>query len=160
MCLHVYDWLLVVVVESNPSVHFCVQERDLFKWRMIIAVVRNFVGLYHGIRTLNLCDTGAALCQFSCCCHLSHEFYRRVTVICLFHKALSLFTCLDLCSIGSLPSVPETFHARLPVSVKSQYRDPSKLCFLFWPWKCPRREGVSLRSVFVVVRSACVSPAA
>ena len=32
MCLHVYDWLLVVVVvESNPSVHFCVQERDLFK---------------------------------------------------------------------------------------------------------------------------------
>ena len=67
---------------------------------MIIAVVRNFVqlrkeslkknsGLYHGIRTLNLCDTGAALCQFSCCCHLSHEFYRRVTVICLFHKALS-----------------------------------------------------------------------
>ena len=31
MCLHVYDWLFVVVVESNPSVHFCVQERDLFK---------------------------------------------------------------------------------------------------------------------------------
>jgi len=30
MCLHVYDWLLVVVVESNPFVHFCVQERDLY----------------------------------------------------------------------------------------------------------------------------------
>ena len=154
MCLHVYDWLLVVVVESNLSVHFCVQERDLFKWRMIIAVVRNFVQLRkESLKKIQACttgfepltDTGAALCQFSCCCHLSHEFYRRVTVICLFHKALRLFTCLDLCSIASLSSVPETFHARLPVSVKSQYRDPSKLCFLFWPWKCPRREGVSLR---------------
>ena len=154
MCLHVYDWLLVVVVESNPSVHFCVQERDLFKWRMIIAVVRNFVQLRkESLKKIQACttgfepltDTGAALCQFSCCCHLSHEFYRRVTVICLFHKALRLFTCLDLCSIASLSSVPETFHARLPISVKSQYRDPSKLCFLFWPWKCPRREGVSLR---------------
>ena len=67
-------------------------------------------------------------------------------------KLSLLFTCLDLCSIGSLPSVPETFHARLPVSVKSQYRDPSKLCFLFWPSKCPRREGVPLRcSLWYVV---------
>ena len=58
-------------------------------------------------------------------------------------KLSILSTCLDLCSMGSLPSVPETFHARLSVSVKSQYSDPSKLCFLFWPWTYPRREGVS-----------------
>ena len=125
MCLHVYDWLLVVVVESNPSVHFCVQERNLFKWRMIIAVVRNFMQLRkESLKKIQVCTTGfepltsaipvqrsvnlavaslsirrfwgkgegkgeGLILRLSCCCHLSHEFYRRVTVICLFHKALS-----------------------------------------------------------------------
>ena len=55
MCLHVY-WLLVVVVESNPSVHFCVQERD---HRMIIAVVRNFVQLRkESLKKIQACTTG------------------------------------------------------------------------------------------------------
>ena len=171
MCLHVYDWLLVVVVESNLSVHFCVQERDLFKWRMIIAVVRNFVQLRkESLKKMQACTTGFD--SLTSAIPVQHSVNLAVAVISAMNfieewqlfafstKLSLLFTCLDLCSIGSLPSVPETFHARLPVSVKSHYRDPSKLCFLFWPWKCPRQEGVSLRSVFVVLRSACVSPAA
>ena len=150
MCLHVYDWLLVVVVESNPSVHFCVQERDLFKWRMIIAVVRNFVQLRkESLKKIQACTTGfepltSAIpvqrsVNLAVAVISAMNFIEEWQLFAFSTKLSLLFTSLDLCSIGSLPSVPETFHARLPVSVKSQYRDPSKLCFLFWPWKCPRR---------------------
>ena len=68
---------------------------------MIIAVVRNFVQLRkESLKKIQACTTGfepltsaipvqrstnLAVADIS----ISHEFYRRVTVICLFHKALS-----------------------------------------------------------------------
>ena len=71
-------------------------------------------GLYHGIRTLNLCDTGAVAVISAM------NFIEEWQLFAFSTKLSLLFTCLDLCSIGSLPSVPETFHARLPVSVPKQ----------------------------------------
>ena len=132
MCLHVYDWLLVVVVESNPSVHFCVQERDLFKWRMIIAVVRNFVQLRkESLKKIQACTTGfepltSAIpvqrsVNLAVAVISAMNFIEEWQLFAFSTKLSLLFTCLDLCSIGSLPSVPETFHAPLPVSVKSQF---------------------------------------